>query len=45
MIAKLVELIPRSNFIDSAGTPRFVGSAPGPVNLDQWGIDVSHMLD
>ena len=44
VIAKLVELIPRSNFIDSAGTPRFVGSAPGPVNLYQWGIDISHML-
>ena len=36
VIAKLVELIPRPNFIDSAGTPRFVGSAPGPVNIDQW---------
>jgi hypothetical protein len=44
VIAKLVELIPRSNFIDSTGTPRFIGSAPGPVNLYQWGLDVSHML-
>jgi hypothetical protein len=44
VIAKLVELIPRSNFTDSTRTPRFVGSAPGPVNLYQWGIDISHML-
>src|ERR1051326_720872 len=36
-IAKLVALIPRSNFTDSAGTPRFVGSGPAPVDADQWG--------
>ena len=44
VIAKLVELIPRPNFIDSSGTPRFVGSATAPVDNDQWGIDVSHVL-
>ena len=38
-------LIPRANFIDSSGTPRFVGSATAPVNIDQWTIDISHNLD
>jgi hypothetical protein len=42
--AKLAVLIPRPNFVDSSGTPRFVGSAPGPVNNDQWGLDISHIL-
>jgi hypothetical protein len=42
--AKLAGLIPRPNFVDSSGTPRFVGSAPGPVNNDQWGLDISHIL-
>jgi hypothetical protein len=42
--AKLAVLIPRPNFIDSSGTLRFVGSAPGPVNNDQWGLDISHIL-
>jgi hypothetical protein len=43
--AKLAALIPRPNFIDSSGTPRFIGSAPGPVNNDQWGLDISHILN
>ena len=44
-IARLIELIPRANFIDSAGTPRFMGSAPAPVETDQWGLDISHILN
>jgi len=44
VIAQLIELIPRSNIIDSAGTSRFVGSAPAPVHADQWGMDISHIL-
>ena len=44
VIARLVELIPRANLIDSSGTPRFVGSATAPVTNDQWGLDVSHMI-
>jgi hypothetical protein len=44
-IAKLVALIPRSNFTDSAGTPRFVGSAPAPVDADQWGADLNHVFN
>jgi len=45
VIARLIELIPRPNFFDSAGTPRFVGSAAAPVENDQWGMDVSHILN
>ena len=44
VIAKLIELIPRPNFIDSSGAPRFIGSAPAPVDIDQWGLDISHIL-
>ena len=44
VITKLIELIPRSNIVDSGGTSRFVGSAPAPVEADQWGMDVSHVL-
>ena len=44
VIAKLIELIPRANFVDSSGTPRFIGSATAPVNTDHWTIDISHNL-
>jgi carboxypeptidase family protein/TonB-dependent receptor-like protein len=44
IITRLIELIPRANFIDSSGAPRFVSSATAPVNLDQWTIDISHNL-
>jgi hypothetical protein len=42
--AKLVALIPRSNFIDSSGTPRFIGSAPAPVHGNQSGLDIAHIF-
>src|SRR5215472_10275222 len=42
--AKLAVLIPRPNFVDSSGTPRFIGSSPGPVDNGQWGLDISHIL-
>jgi hypothetical protein len=45
LVAQLIALIPQSNIIDSAGASRFVGSAPAPVNADQWGIDISHILN
>jgi hypothetical protein len=41
-IAKLLQFIPRANFIDSSGTARFSGSAPGPVNVGQPTIDITH---
>ena len=44
VIAKLIELIPRANFVDSSGTPRFIGSATAPVNVDHWTMDISHNL-
>ena len=45
VIAQLIELIPRSNMVDSAGTSRFVGSASAPVDADQWGMDISHIFN
>lgn len=42
VIVKLIERIPRANFVDSSGTPRFVGAAPAPVDLDQWAGDISY---
>ena len=44
VIVKLIELIPRANFVDSSGTPRLVGSAPAPVDVDQWAGDISYDL-
>jgi carboxypeptidase family protein/TonB-dependent receptor-like protein len=44
VIARLIEIIPRSNFIDSSGAPRFVSSASAPVTVDQWTADISDNL-
>ncbi|HEU4386523.1 MAG TPA: carboxypeptidase regulatory-like domain-containing protein [Blastocatellia bacterium] len=44
VIVKLIELIPRANFVDSSGTSRFVGSATAPVDVDQWTGDISYNL-
>jgi hypothetical protein len=44
VIAKLIELIPRANLVDSSGTSRFVGSATAPVDVDQWTGDISYQL-
>ena len=44
VITKLIELIPRANFIDSSGAPRFISSATAPVNVDYWTIDIGHNL-
>ncbi len=44
VIGNLAELIPLPNFVDSAGTPRFLSSAPAPVEGDQWGLDVTHIF-
>jgi hypothetical protein len=45
VIAKLLALVPRPNFIDSTGTPRFIGSAEAPVHGDQWALDISHTIN
>ena len=44
VIVKLIQLIPRPNFLDSSGEPRFIGSATAPVDVDQWAGDVSYNL-
>jgi hypothetical protein len=44
IIVRLIPLIPRSNFVDSSGNPRFVGSASARVNADQWSIDINYNL-
>ena len=44
VIARLIGLIPQANLIDSSGTSRYVGSVPAPVDADQWGIDINHIL-
>jgi len=44
VIRKLIELIPRANSFDSAGTPRFVGSAPASADVNAWTIDISYNL-
>ena len=44
VIARLLPLIPRANYVDSSGTPRFIGSAPAPVNVRNWAIDIYHEL-
>jgi hypothetical protein len=44
IVRRLIPLIPRANFFDVDGTPRFVGSAPALTNMDRWTIDVRHSL-
>jgi hypothetical protein len=42
VIRKLIPLIPRANYFDADGTPRFVGAALAVANTDRWTIDVRH---
>jgi outer membrane receptor protein involved in Fe transport len=42
VIEGLIELIPQPNLVDSSGTPRFVGSATAPVDVDQWTLDLGY---
>ncbi|HET7287957.1 MAG TPA: TonB-dependent receptor, partial [Pyrinomonadaceae bacterium] len=44
VIVKLIELIPRANFVDSSGNSRFIGSATAPVDVDQTTIDITYNL-
>jgi hypothetical protein len=41
-IARLIPLIPRANYVDAGGNPRFVGSAAALVNENTWTADVRH---
>ena len=42
VVQQLLPLIPRANYFDADGTPRFVGSAPAVADTDRWTIDVRH---
>ena len=42
VIARLVNLIPRANLIDSSGNARFIGSGTAPVDVDQYALDISY---
>jgi hypothetical protein len=44
IVRQLIPLIPRANFFDGDGTPRFVGSARAFVDIDKWTIDVRHAV-
>jgi hypothetical protein len=39
-VRQLMQFIPRPNFVDAQGTPRFVGSAPAIVDTNRWIIDL-----
>jgi Carboxypeptidase regulatory-like domain/TonB dependent receptor len=39
VIQRLIELVPRANFFDADGTPRFVGAAAATVDSDTWTVD------
>lgn len=41
-VTGLIAMIPRANFLDSSGTPRFVSSASAPVTVDQWTADINY---
>jgi hypothetical protein len=41
---QLINLIPRANATGPGGSPRFIGSATAPVDINQWTIDVSHTI-
>ena len=40
IVRRLIELIPRANFFDADGTPRFVGSGAASVDENTWTIDL-----
>ena len=42
VVARLIPLIPRANYFDAAGTPRFIGAADARVDEDTWTADVRH---
>jgi hypothetical protein len=42
VITRLLPLIPRPNYFDADGTPRFVGAADARVDENTWTADVRH---
>jgi hypothetical protein len=41
-LARLIPLIPRANYFDVSGNPRFVGSAAALVDENTWTADLRH---
>lgn len=44
VIRRLIELIPRANFVDASGVSRFIGAASAAINLNQWALNISYNL-
>jgi hypothetical protein len=44
VIRNLIDLIPRANFFDAAGAPRFVGSGSASADVNTWTLDISYNL-
>jgi hypothetical protein len=44
VVQRLVELIPRANYVDDAGVSRFVGWAPAVVQTNRWTADFTHSV-
>jgi len=42
IVNQLMPLIPRANYFDADGTPRFVGAANARVDENTWTVDVRH---
>jgi hypothetical protein len=42
VVRQLIPLIPRANYFDADGTPRFVGAANARVDENTWTADVRH---
>ena len=42
VVRRLMPLIPRANYFDADGTPRFVGAADARVDENTWTADVRH---
>ena len=42
VVRRLIPLIPRANYSDADGTPRFVGAADARVDQHTWTADVRH---
>jgi outer membrane receptor protein involved in Fe transport len=40
-VVRLLEFIPRANYVDAQGTSRFAGSATAPFDADQVSLDVT----
>ena len=44
IVKRLIKLIPRANFFNADGTPRFVGSAAAEVDENTWTVDLRQNL-